>query len=282
MAAKNVNILEALADDDNGTDAGSSSSLLKALSILEFFHADRPLWSTQEILDALQVSRSTGYRYIKALASVGLLGAVGNGYYMLGPRIIELDYTIRLTDPLLRASEGVLEELVEATDNSAILCTLYQNSVICISERRAKLSPKNLFSRGQRRSLFKGAMSKVILAHLPNHRLRNVFSRRREDIEDAKLGSSWEVFRDGLTQIRSDGYVKSVGEFQSGIVGVSGPIFNGDDAIIGSVGVAWEHAEMKHIDVPRTISLVKRAAREISQRIAASTAGTALPPRAVG
>ncbi len=64
----------------------------------------------------------------------GLLTAVRNGYYSLGPRIIEMDLQLRQTDPLLLASQGVLEDLVETIGHSALLCTAYDDSVLCIGE----------------------------------------------------------------------------------------------------------------------------------------------------
>lgn len=263
-------------------EVDGANSLAKTLSILDLFTSSKPSRSIDEILESLRTSRSTGYRYIRALASAGLLSAVGNGHYILGPRIIELDLQIRSTDPLIKASEGILEELVAATGHSAILCMLFQNSVLCIKERRAQLSPKDLFSRGQRRPLFKGAMSRVILAHLPNHRLRSIFSRRGDAISEANLGHDWSEFRDGLAKIRANGFVKSIGEFNPGIVGIAAPVFNVEGAIIGSVGVAGDKRELADLDNTRVILSVKRAAREISERLANIDSSLAQPPRAVG
>jgi DNA-binding IclR family transcriptional regulator len=252
------------------------------LGILDLFTVDNPVWSTPDILDTLESSRSTGYRYIRALTSAGLLSAVGNGYYVLGPRIIELDFQIRETDPLLQASAGVLEELVEATGHSALLCTLFQNTVICVRECRAQLSPTTLIDRGQQRPLFQGAMSKVILAHLSFHRLKSIFDRRRDEIREANLGESWKDFRNVLGKIRSDGYFKSAGEYTPGMVGVGAPVFNAEEEVIGSVGVAWDMSEMSLTDVDRVILSVRRAGKEISQRMASRDVGHVYKPRAVG
>ena len=240
------------------------------------------MWSTMDIIETLGASRSTGYRYIKTLNAAGLLSAVGNGFYTLGPRIIELDLQIRSTDPLLKAAAGLLEELVSATGHSALLCTLFQNSVLCIGERLAPLSPERLFKRGQRRPLFRGAISRVILAYLPNHRLRTIYARRQSEIIEAGLGATWEEFRLGLARIRSDGYVKSIGEFNPGIVGLAAPIFNGTQDILGSIGIACSTEELKDTDLNRTVISVKRAAREVTQRMEAETSLLGLPPRAVG
>lgn len=270
------------ADDLNDQVRDGVRSLTKMLSILDLFVPDKPIWSTNDIIKALETSRSTGYRYIKTLNSADLLSAVGNGYYVLGPRIIELDLQIRNTDPLLRASKGVLEQLVEATGHSALLCMLYRNSVLCIKEQLAPLSPENMFSRGQRRSLFRGAASKVILANLPNHRLRSIYNHSRDSIEEAGLGSTWMDFRDNLSRIRKDGYVITKGEFISGVFGVSAPIFNSDNMILGSLGIAWNENEHRDVALQRVVLSVKRAAYAVSQRLLKVKNGMDLPPRAVG
>lgn len=262
--------IETLSDEHDEEDSGGrdgASSLTKMLSILDLFSSDHVVWSTSEIIEALDSSRSTSYRYIKALQSAGLLGAVGNGYYVLGPRIIELDLQMKNTDPLILASRGVLEELVDTIGHSALLCTVFQDSVLCIREHRAPFSPENRFSRGQRRSLFQGAISKVILAYFPYHRLKKIYGQSQHEIEKAGLGTSWDEFRSGLTKIKKDGALLTKGEFNPGVYGVGAPIFNENNVVLGSVGVAWDEKQRRDVDVERAIISVKRAAREITNRL---------------
>ncbi|WP_026264863.1 helix-turn-helix domain-containing protein, partial [Arthrobacter sp. 135MFCol5.1] len=77
-------------------EAGDSAgSLSRMLNVLDLFTEREPVWSTADLIEALETSRSTGYRYIKTLHDAGLLTAVRNGYYSLGPRIIEMDLQIR-------------------------------------------------------------------------------------------------------------------------------------------------------------------------------------------
>lgn len=258
------------------------SSLDKMLGILDLFAPNQPVWSTADIIKTLGTSRSTAYRYIRGLHAVGLLGAVLNGFYVLGPRIVELDLQIRDCDPLYRAGEGILERLVKKTSHSAQLCMLFSSSVLCIREHRAPLSPESLFQRGQRRELFRGAASKVILPYLPHHQLRNIYARYSETIADVRLGRDWDEFRETLAQIRKDGYLKTYGEFNPGIVGIAAPVFNGEHLILGSIGVAYRCDVNSEVGVAGSAAAVKRAAAEITQRIATTTSGMALPPRAVG
>jgi DNA-binding IclR family transcriptional regulator len=247
--------------------ADGAGSIAKAFQILDLFSEADPVWSTAAIIQALETSRSTGYRYIKALHDAGLLTSVRNGCYSLGPRIIELDMQIRMTDPLLLASHGVLEDLVDTIGHSALLCTAYRDSVLCIRECRAPRSPVNRFSRGQRRPLFQGAVSKVILAHLPHHRLKAIYSRQSKEVENAGLGSTWSAFRASLGKIKRDGYLVTMGEFTPGVYGVAAPVLNHQRTALGSVGVAWDEKERRDVEVEQAVVAVKRAATTVSQRL---------------
>jgi DNA-binding IclR family transcriptional regulator len=256
------------------TDAGkvaaapdSAGSLARMLHILELFTEAEPVWSTAALIEALETSRSTGYRYIKTLHDAGLLTIVRNGHYGLGPRIIEMDLQIRQTDPLLLASHGVLESLVDEIGHSALLCTAYGDSVLCIREVRAPLSPANRFSRGQRRPLFQGAVSKVILAYLPHHRLKAVYARQSREIEKAGLGSTWSEFRTALGEIKKDGYLVTMGEFNPGVYGVAAPVLTDQKTALGSVGVAWDAHERRDVQKEHAVLRVKEAAATVSERV---------------
>jgi DNA-binding IclR family transcriptional regulator len=254
-------------DGEVAASADSASSLSKMLNILDLFSEAEPVWSTAAILEALETSRSTGYRYIKTLHDAGLLTSVRNGYYSLGPRIIEMDLQIRLTDPLLLASHGVLEDLVDRIGHSALLCTAFGDAVLCVGECRAPQSPENRFRRGQRRPLFQGAVSKVILAHLPHYRLKAIYPRQREDIENAGLGSTWSEFRETLGKFKKDGYVLTMGEFNPGVFSVAAPILTDQKTALGSVGVAWDENERRDVDVEHAVLAVKQAAATMSERL---------------
>lgn len=253
--------------DEVSTPPDSASSLSKMLYILDLFTETEPVWSTAAILEALETSRSTGYRYIKTLHDAGLLTTVRNGQYSLGPRIIEMDLQIRQTDPLVLASRGVLEELVDKIGHSALLCTAYGDSVLCVSECRAPSSPENRFSRGQRRPLAQGAVSKVILAHLPHYRLKAIYPRQRDEFESYGLGSNWVDFRKTLGKFKKDGYVLTKGEFNPGVYSVAAPILTDQKTALGSVGVAWDEKVRRDVDIEHAITVVKHAASTISDRL---------------
>ncbi|MGF6700400.1 DNA-binding IclR family transcriptional regulator [Paraburkholderia sp. MM5496-R1] len=266
----------------DGADAGASNSLARTVGLLNLFTPTSPIWSTEALIQSHGMSRSSGYRYIKALADVGLIAAVSNGYYILGPRIVELDRQIRQCDPLYIAGGPVMKELVAETGHSALLCALFSGSVLCVREELTANSPANMFTRGQTRPLFQGAASKIILPYLRPHQLRSLFKKHGPTIAASGLGSDWSAFRTNLAKMKSDGYVMTFGEFNPGVIGISAPVFNRDGHILGSIGIAGAEDRFNRAEKARCVAAVVRAGEQVSERIEVISFGADRPARAVG
>jgi DNA-binding IclR family transcriptional regulator len=263
-------------------DAPTSNSLVRLLGLLDLFTPGAPAWPIDALIRSHGMSRSTGYRYVKALNDAGLLAAVSNGYYILGPRVIELDRQIRQCDPLYIAGGPVMKQLSAATGQSVLLCALFSGSVLCVREELTPASPPNLFTRGQRRPLFQGAASKIILPYLRPYQLRSIYAKHAKTIATSGLGSDWESFRSALAKMRRDGYILTIGEFNPGVFGISAPIFNRSRHILGSIGVAGAEEKLSRGETDRIAPLVMKAAEKVTERISAMSIGMDRPPRAVG
>jgi DNA-binding IclR family transcriptional regulator len=258
------------------------SSLERMLALLDVFTTAAPAWSTEDLIRFSGASRSTCYRHVKALQAAGLITPVAGGAWMLGPRVIELDRTMRLTDPVTTGGGPAMRALAAETGFSGLLCLLFSGTVMCVDDVPAAGAPVGLFSRGQRRPLFAGAASKVILAHLPPHRLRALFARHRTTIAASGLGADWDAFRDTLRAMREAGHCVTVGEFQPGVLGIAAPLFNAEGGVLGSLGIATEAARVPPAKRGALAEKVMAAARQACARIAAEEPRGALPARAVG
>jgi DNA-binding IclR family transcriptional regulator len=252
------------------------------LGLLDLFTTAAPAWATEDLIRVSGTSRSTCYRYIKSLQAVGLLTPVAGGAWMLGPRIIELDRTMRLCDPVTAGGVPAMQRLATEAGQTGLLCLLFSGTVMCVADAPAPGAPAGLFSRGQRRPLFTGAASKVILAHLPPHQLRAIFARHGSTIQAAGLGGDWENFRHALREIREAGHCITQSEFMPGIVGIAAPLFNAEGGVLGSIGIA---APFEKVPGPARQALAEKvmeAARQACASIADQEQLAALPARAVG
>ena len=263
-------------------DSRGASSLEKMLGLLDVFSAAAPAWSTEDLIRFSGTSRSTCYRYIKTLQDAGFLTPVAGGAWMLGPRIIELDRTMRLCDPVTIGGGLPMRRLAQQTGYSVLLCVLFSGTVMCVDDVPAAGAPQGLFSRGQRRPLFAGAASKVILAYLPPHQLRALFAKHRTAIAAAGLGADWDAFRNALRATREAGHCITVGEFRPGILGIAAPLFNAQGGVLGSLGIAAAATRVPAKKRAALATQVMDAAKEACASIAREQPPAARPARAVG
>lgn len=237
------------------------------LRLLDAFTSAQPTRSTEELIKFSGSSRSTTYRYIRALQRCGLLSPVANGSWTLGSRILELDLQLRSCDPLYLAGGPPMKRLVERTGHTALLCTMFSDAVICIRDERGPGAPSGLFSRGQRRPLFTAAASKILLPYLPPHQLRRVYSNNKAAIAAAHLGHDWKEFRATLREMRTNGYCMTTGEFRPGVVGIAAPVISRSGVALASLGIALPKNKLKSGQKETFIAIVKEMADVLSRRI---------------
>lgn len=258
------------------------SSQDKMLALLDAFSVDAPVWSAEALATRFALPPSTCYRYVKSLHQSGLLARVGSGSYVVGPRVLALDRISRLSDPVYSVGGPFVAALSKRTAFSALLSVLYSDSVMCVQQVATKDAPPGLFGRGQQRPLVAGATANIILAYLPPHQLRTVFSKQRERIVQAQLGEDLETLRTNLAAIRQQGYCFSLGEYRSGIAGLAAPLFNREGEVLGSIALA---TSTNSPDLPRFKQLapvLMETAARISRGIADSANVVDLPARALG
>jgi DNA-binding IclR family transcriptional regulator len=258
------------------------SSQDKMLALLDAFSLEAPVWSAEELAARFELSASTCYRYLKSLHQAGLLARVGSGSYVVGPRVLEMDRIARLSDPVYAVGSPVVAELSRRTGFSALLSVLYSGAVMCVQQVATEDAPQGLFGRGQQRPLVAGATANIILAHLPQHQLRSVFTKQKDRIAEAGLGADWETLRARLAEIRQQGYSYSAGEYRAGIAGLAAPLFNKDGEVLGSIALATSTRSPRLAEFKALGREVMGAAAEISRGIASSSNVVDLPARALG
>jgi DNA-binding IclR family transcriptional regulator len=132
------------------------------------------------------------------------------------------------------------------------------------------------YERGRLMPLYRGATSKVMLAHLPARVLKSLFARDADEVIAAGLGQSWDDFRRTLATLRRLGYNVSRGEIDPGRVGIAAPIFDRDRAILGSLSVALPAARADETLIGRLAPLTVAGAREVERTM--NNGGTASHP----
>jgi DNA-binding IclR family transcriptional regulator len=207
-------------------------------SVLELFTEARPIWTVPGISQSLGLPGSTAYRTVRELVKAGFLEPSAGASYRLGAAFIVYDRLIRLTDPLVHAGYGILQEAVRQAHIPCVglLARLYHETVMCIAdEATAGAEFRSSYQRGRLMPLTKGATSKVILAQLSGRKLGKLLQTVTEDTKP--FGYTVEEFKDNLGRIRKGGYCISRGEIDAGLVGIAAPIVAPELGIMASLSL---------------------------------------------
>jgi DNA-binding IclR family transcriptional regulator len=248
------------------------TSLNRMLSLLDLFSEHEPVWKVEAVMERTGLSRATAYRYVRELCDAGLLARITASDYALGPRIIELDCQIRVSDPLFTAGKPVVADLVAETGEIGILCSLYGDRMICIHvEHSPDAGIRLLMERGHVLPLFRGSTAKIILAHLPYRRLHDLYEANSKAIAKAGLADDWTSFLRTLREIRTTGYYISMGELNPAVRAIAAPLFNAEDEILGSLTLAMPRARHTAERQDALVAAALAASRRISKALARAT-----------
>jgi len=241
------------------------------LVILDEFTPEDPVLTAEQIMARLSYSRGTAYRYLKELTSAGLLASVGGGY-TLGRKVIELDYTIRQTDPYITVVRPIMHALGERLDCVVLMCSFYQGRVVVLHHERGADNLTMTYGRGRRMPTFLGAPSKSILASLPKAMLRKLFESSSAEIASSAFPKDWNSFYDEIKGIRRRGYALSRSELDTGNVGVAAPLNTDPPA---SLAFVFPESRFEIADERRVADIIRSAAEQANTLIARMESGEA-------
>ncbi|MDO9414196.1 MAG: IclR family transcriptional regulator C-terminal domain-containing protein [Pseudolabrys sp.] len=240
----------------------------KVLGVLSLFTAENPVWSPERTARRQRVSLATSYRYFNTLVASGMLEKLNRNQYVLGPAIVELDRKVRAADPVLKLAQPVMERLLRRLREPAaiLLCRYYRQKVMCIhQETNRSGEPVSSYERGALRPMFRGATSKVILAHLPPRTIVNLWRDHRRDIVANGMGPGFEDFKANLRTLRREPVNVSSSEVDEGRTGIAAPIFDASGRVNGSLSIVLLSSPASTRVVERLSIAVQAAAREIER-----------------
>lgn len=247
------------------------SSPGRVLTILDLFSSDKPVWNPDQINSVLGYSRTTGYRYVKELVDAGFLQKVSAGLYSLGPRIIELDYQLRQSDPLLLSARPVMAEIAAETGYDAVLSMLYLNAMQIIDIYRANVQPglELTYGRGRPRPLLISSAPKVLLSHLKNSQLRQIYECHQQQIEASDMGPAWEDFRGYLKRVKKRGYYVSYGELEPKVGAIAVPVINDEGDAVAALALVGDVDKIRSEESEVMARKLQRASTLISDHFKA-------------
>ncbi|QAU47429.1 IclR family transcriptional regulator [Bradyrhizobium guangzhouense] len=238
----------------------------RVLAVLDLFTEARPQWSPEELMKELGYTRPTLYRYLKSLKDSGLVMSTRGGRFALGPRVVEMDYLSRRSDPLIATATPHLERLSATHPCTALVVRWYGEKMLCVASVASAVNPVSSYPRGRPMAMGRGAIARSIMAFLPKPHLMPLLTRYAADLRSVGVGTTSDEILATLKRVRRAGVAVAFGEVTPGAVGIAAPILDANYPIASlCITIGGQHTRGEMID---RISLeVRGAARQISSAL---------------
>ncbi len=246
-----------------------TTSLSKMLMVMDLFDENQASWTADAICERLKLSPSSGYRYIRELTAAGLLTRLSKGSYALGPRIIELEYVMRSSDPVAKVGLPILSRLSQVTGCDVLFSNIYGSHIINVLHVPGIEPLEITYTRGRQHPLFRGAAAKSILPYLTRSQLVKIYSANGEGIAEAGLGGDWLQFWRNLQAIKKQGFCVSHGELDPGVHGLGVPVLL-TGTVVGSVTLAYTSDRAQVLSIDGLLEQMRAAASELADAIQAT------------
>jgi DNA-binding IclR family transcriptional regulator len=236
------------------------------LAVLGLFTIEQPEWTVESAAKQLDLAVSTAYRYFRSLASAGLIVAFSTGRYVLGPAIIQYDRQMRLHDPLITTAQPVMKRLADATPPQSVilLCRLYRNQVMCVHQEFADRPDFAVsYERGRPMPLYRGASSKIILAHMSSRAVKAFHAEHAAEMAQFGLGDSWDEVKRRLRELRAAGITITQAELDPGMTGIAAPLLTADGDVSGSISIVMPAKNLTPATLTRMTELLGEAAKDV-------------------
>ena len=193
--------------------------------------------------------------------------------YQLGLKLVTLAEGALREIGYRRIAEPALHKLVAETGLTANICVLEANNVVLVDRVESAAFIRPEVSIGTAFPVNGSAIGKVLLAHLPVARVREMIDCYGLPQSARKTITSKTRFLAELDAVRTQGYAINDEEIADGVRSVGAPIFHPDGTVRAGVSAIGESNYPIWKEIDRVIDLVRAAGREISREARLTAAG---------
>jgi DNA-binding IclR family transcriptional regulator len=242
----------------------ATKTLGTSLKILRLAAFSATPVTARELGQALDIPRSTLYRFLKTLVQYGFLIQTRHGY-IVGPYVSQVSPSPAEDWLQSHACRTQLAAIAEDIQETVVLTVIRWPHAYALTAVEGPQSVRWSFTAGSRHPLYAGASAKALLAFLSDDALEDY--RRVTPLLPLASASvtSWPKLLAQIQDIRAQRYCISDSEVDEGVTALAVPVFYHQQilASISVVGPAFRFTPADHV------LTLQRHAQEVERQLAA-------------
>lgn len=245
-----------------------NNSIAKAFTLLDCFTPSKPEWGVRELAQELDANKSTTYRLMATLESLGVLRKdQQTEKYSLGLKLFELGNKVDIQSAFVTQTHPELEQVATEIAETVHLGILNNNKVLMVDKVE---SPKGLKLNsviGTHSPAYCTGIGKVLLASIPDEKLDDFLSATELSPKTEYTIIQASQLKKALQQIKSTGYAIDRQELELGLICVAVPVFNQDQKVIAAISAAGPSIRFREEALKEYVAILQKGAKAIQQRI---------------
>lgn len=212
-------------------------SIQRALKILECFDLEHMELTFSQIVEMINLPKSTTSRILSTLEHEGfLIRDSDTQKYKLGYTMHLLGLVAKESMDIRTISIPYMENMTKITNETSNLYILEELDRVCIAQVESPAPIKQLVKIGERFPIWAGATGKSILAFLDE----SIWYDMAKDLKQFTENTVTDPveFVDELKEIRQKGYSLSLGEYYNEVGCIAAPIFDENRKVIGCISMS--------------------------------------------
>lgn len=226
--------------ENNDKNSGFVNSLARGLSLLESFDAANPIMGIAELARKTRLPKSTVHRLIQTLCALGyVIPDDATNKYMLGPKVLDLGFTVLSSLELRDVAAPYLRKLSKSSGETVNLAILDGWQLVYVERLKTQKIVNINLHIGSRLELYNTSMGRVLAAFQSEdwllqylEYLKYIPEARRYFLDSGKL------FRRILADVKDKGYAINNEELAPGLRSVAAPVINRQGKVVGAVNIA--------------------------------------------
>lgn len=233
------------------------------LLLCEFSRQNRTL-TAPELARRLSLPRSTIFRLLTTLETMGFVNRSGNEY-RLGMSVLRLGFEYLASLELTELGQPLLARLCDHLNYPSNLVVRDGRSIVYV----AKVSPPSVFSSavtvGTRLPAHATVLGRVLLADLSLAELRELYPEEHLEQHSPSTPKTVLELFDLVQADRLRGYVSGEGFFEQTISTVAAPVRDASGRVAAALGLTIPTVQIGHVNFENLLGQVCGSADELSR-----------------
>ena len=241
-------------------------ALQRTIKILNFI-SSKGRCSAAEIINNLQIPKSSAYLLLEELKSYQFIKQDQNGDYFLWIKLVELG---ELASNCFDIREIAKKHLARLTNNTGLLTHLgiLDNKTayyILKCESHSTISVRSYV--GKQVSLYRSGVGKCLLAFQPSEKISEIVNQLSFEKKTANTIMSISSLHTELAKIRQQGCSFDNEEDYINIRCIAAPIFNAQNNIAAAISAVGTTFQITDHVLPEITIKIKECAKDISKEL---------------